>query len=73
MSGRFPATPMNSFNNICPSVMHKEKYLRHLNNLERRKELILFNYFSDDEEAKIEALSKLIKFFRDDIRKLKDL
>jgi hypothetical protein len=56
-----------------PSVMHKKKYLRHLSNLERRKELILFNYFSDDEKAKIEALSKLIKFFRDDIRKLKDL
>jgi hypothetical protein len=56
-----------------PSAMHRERYLRQLNNLERRKELILFNWFSDDEKTKIEALSKLIKFFRDDIRKLKEL
>ncbi len=56
-----------------PSVMHKKKYLRQLNNLERRKELILFNWFSNNEKTKIEALSKLIKFIRDDIHKLKDL
>ena len=53
--------------------MHKKKYLRQLNNLERRKELILFNWFSNDEKTKIEALSKLIKFIRDDIHKLKVL
>ena len=56
-----------------PSAKLKQKYLRQLNNLERRKELILFNWISKDEKTNIEALSKLIKFFRDDIRKLKDL
>jgi len=47
-----------------PSVMQEEKYLRQLNNLERRKELILFNWFKNDDKIKIEALSKLIKFIR---------
>jgi hypothetical protein len=56
-----------------PSVNLKQKYSRQLNNLERRKELILFNWIFKDEETNIEALSKLIKFFRDDIRKLKNL
>ncbi len=56
-----------------PSNSLKQKYLRQLSNLERRKELILFNWILKDEETNIEALSKLIKFFRDDIRKLKNL
>lgn len=55
-----------------PSVMIKRKYLRQLNNLERRNELILFNWFSDDENTQITALSKLIQFFKIDIHNLKN-
>lgn len=54
-----------------PSVKLKQKYLRQLNNVKRRKELILFNWISKDEKTNTEALFKLIKYFRDDIRKLK--
>jgi hypothetical protein len=54
-----------------PSGKLKQKYVRKLNHLERRKELILFDWISKDEETNIGALTKLIKFFRDDIRKVK--